>query len=375
MCLGIGLFFFLFLLVRFKYDQSNLSLMVLLLILILNLSYAVILQNKYIRHLPNVYFIFNKGHLLHLLVYPFFLSFIQSYTRDKIQKKFILILFIPSIYILIQALANFYYSDPNLIQERVTLFLTNSRPNPPRIFRSIFLLIVSFIIPGIVLLKCTNELKEYFSKGVLRKTKQLLVLFIGLLCLILMFRIFSYPLQYWVYNMTKKPFLVWDFEVIFCCLFIVLLCILFLRQFSLDSLGKVEFSGIKYAASKLTKSRMQQLVDTVETKVINEKYYLSHKLTISDLSEELNVNAKYLSQAINQVMGKNFNEFINECRIDLSKELILSKKFDQLTVDGISKEVGFSSRATFYRVFKKETGMTPIQYRKLYVVSKPESRH
>lgn len=55
---------------------------------------------------------------------------------------------------------------------------------------------------------------------------------------------------------------------------------------------------------------------------------------------------------------------IKDCReeIDQLKNKIQSLEFKDLTIQGISYECGFKSKASFYRVFKKETGLSPSEY-------------
>ncbi|MGG7438472.1 helix-turn-helix domain-containing protein [Chryseobacterium arthrosphaerae] len=93
-----------------------------------------------------------------------------------------------------------------------------------------------------------------------------------------------------------------------------------------------------------------------------EKPYLDDKLTLQKLSEQIQLPEKQLSVLINQYTGKHFFDFINEFRINDAKRLL--KDQPQLTVLEILYEVGFNSRSSFYTAFKKETGVTPTDYRK-----------
>ena len=94
----------------------------------------------------------------------------------------------------------------------------------------------------------------------------------------------------------------------------------------------------------------------------SEKPYLDDKLTLQKLAEQINLSEKQLSLLINQHIGKHFFDFINEFRITDAKTLLKEKS--QLTVLEILYEVGFNSKSSFYTAFKKETNLTPTEYRK-----------
>lgn len=96
-----------------------------------------------------------------------------------------------------------------------------------------------------------------------------------------------------------------------------------------------------------------------------EKPYLDDKLTLQKLAEQVNLPEKQLSLLINQYTGRHFFDFINEFRINDAKELLRGQP--QLTVLEVLYEVGFNSKSSFYTAFKKETGVTPTDYRKSMV--------
>jgi AraC-like DNA-binding protein len=94
----------------------------------------------------------------------------------------------------------------------------------------------------------------------------------------------------------------------------------------------------------------------------DEKPYLNPELTLGDLAKSLKVSNAILSQAINTGLGKNFNDLINECRVERFKAEVREEKNRNLTLLGIALNCGFNSKATFNRAFKKATGMTPREY-------------
>ncbi|MEO0470134.1 MAG: helix-turn-helix domain-containing protein, partial [Bacteroidota bacterium] len=69
-----------------------------------------------------------------------------------------------------------------------------------------------------------------------------------------------------------------------------------------------------------------------------------------------------LSQIINLGFGQNFNEFVNQYRIEAVKTQLQQGAQKQLSLLGVALECGFNSKATFNRTFKKLTQTTPSQY-------------
>lgn len=104
--------------------------------------------------------------------------------------------------------------------------------------------------------------------------------------------------------------------------------------------------------------QLKHLLTLMET----EKAYLDDTLTLQKLAEKINMPEKQLSLLINQSAGKHFFDFVNEFRINNAKTLL--KEQPQLTVLEILYQVGFNSKSSFYTAFKKETGVTPTDYRK-----------
>jgi AraC-like DNA-binding protein len=84
---------------------------------------------------------------------------------------------------------------------------------------------------------------------------------------------------------------------------------------------------------------------------------------IKDLSNELGLPVYILSSFINQEYAKNFNEFINDFRIEyISNKLKSSPDTANFTLNAIAKSAGFNSRTSFISAVKRKTGKTPSIY-------------
>jgi AraC-like DNA-binding protein len=102
----------------------------------------------------------------------------------------------------------------------------------------------------------------------------------------------------------------------------------------------------------------------IENCMVQDKPYLDPDLTSPKLAEKLGLSVNHLSFIINHNYKMNFNEFINEFRIEEAKKRLSEPGSRDLNLITIAHEVGFNSKSTFNLFFKKKTGLTPSQFRK-----------
>lgn len=104
------------------------------------------------------------------------------------------------------------------------------------------------------------------------------------------------------------------------------------------------------------------LLKDVKQLMDEQKLYLENHLTLSSLAEAIGISTHHLSEVLNQEVGKNFYQFVNEYRIHFICEKIKSNPSDKIL--DLAFSAGFSSKSTFNAVFKQIAGVTPSQYRK-----------
>ncbi|WP_299435021.1 helix-turn-helix domain-containing protein [uncultured Aquimarina sp.] len=100
---------------------------------------------------------------------------------------------------------------------------------------------------------------------------------------------------------------------------------------------------------------INKITEFVET----NKFYLLNTASLKILAEELDSSSNYISQIINTSTGLNFNDFINQYRIEVSKIRLIDPNYNHLTIEAIGNSVGFNSKSTFYSAFKKHVAMSP----------------
>ncbi len=111
----------------------------------------------------------------------------------------------------------------------------------------------------------------------------------------------------------------------------------------------------------------QKVLENLTELMHVENIYRDPTLNLSDLAARLNISRYYLSQLINEEMGRSYHELVNHYRCQEAQRLIVEKVNSEMTISAIGFEVGFNSKASFYRVFKEETGLSPAAFRKLHV--------
>jgi AraC-like DNA-binding protein len=121
----------------------------------------------------------------------------------------------------------------------------------------------------------------------------------------------------------------------------------------------------KYASSSLTDEEINDYLKKLRTLMDNEKIFQQNDLKLGDVAEKMNLPAYYVSQVINEKLGKSFYDFINEYRVEEVKRRFADKKYDHMTILAAGFDSGFNSKTAFYSAFKKNTGATPTEFKKI----------
>jgi len=120
----------------------------------------------------------------------------------------------------------------------------------------------------------------------------------------------------------------------------------------------------RYGRSSLTpenaalhKTRLLELME-------REKFFLDSEITLPKLAQALEIPTAHLSQVINDLLGRNFYEFINHYRVADAKRRLAIPDGGREKLITVALDCGFNSVATFNRVFKELAGRTPSDFRK-----------
>ncbi len=106
-----------------------------------------------------------------------------------------------------------------------------------------------------------------------------------------------------------------------------------------------------------------EIIEALENFVLGKGMYAQSGLTMDKIAKKIGTNRSYLSEAINAHYNVNFTTWINQIRIEKSIAKLIAKEYQHYSIEGVAKEVGFSSISVFNSHFKRITGLTPSYFR------------
>ncbi|MDE5877172.1 MAG: AraC family transcriptional regulator [Muribaculaceae bacterium] len=125
-------------------------------------------------------------------------------------------------------------------------------------------------------------------------------------------------------------------------------------------------SRVKYEASKLTDQAKDEILEKVYRVMNDSKYFCREGFSLKDMAEYCGSNVTYVSQVINEKIGKTFTQILNEARVnEARKRFVDFETYGHLTIEAIVADLGFKSRSTFSKTFKRITGLTPTEFQKI----------
>ncbi len=130
--------------------------------------------------------------------------------------------------------------------------------------------------------------------------------------------------------------------------------------------------AVKTLISELVLAALREMPDrekaTSEKEVIRIRHILEYialhyynDITLQSCADEVGFNSTYLSRYFRSAMGITFQEYVKRLRIDRAKWLLMTEK---LPVMEVCYQSGFRDIKTFNKLFKKECGMSPTEFRK-----------
>jgi len=129
---------------------------------------------------------------------------------------------------------------------------------------------------------------------------------------------------------------------------------------------------MSYARSGLDGEQCAKVAADLSRLVERERLYTDNQLDLRVLSLRSGWPPNYISQALNQGLGQNFFEFINNFRVSAA-ERCLTDPADRRTILEVALACGFGSKSTFNAVFKRMTGRTPGELRRARIAVSGQS--
>ncbi len=222
------------------------------------------------------------------------------------------------------------------------------------------LLLIYCILSLITLAKYRRDLKNYFSSVTYKNLSWLTMVIAAYLTIWLLDMIAYLAL----FQKGLSELIIDSFNIVTGVVnFIIALIIVFkgLRQSDI-------FAGITSKITKpvgISKQKIDEYSIRIETFMTNEKPFLDPELNLNFLAERFSIPARQLSQVINVSFKQNFFDFVSDYRIAEAKRLLSDPSKKDKTILEILYDVGFNSKSSFNDLFKKKTGMTPSEFRKI----------
>ena len=115
---------------------------------------------------------------------------------------------------------------------------------------------------------------------------------------------------------------------------------------------------------KIDESQKNEIISKLKSVMNEKKLFLNSDLTLKELADSIYIQSYQLSKMLNDEMNQNFYDFVNGYRIEEVKRLLIDEDYSNLSILGIAFECGFNSKSVFNTVFKKNTNMTPSEFKK-----------
>jgi AraC-like DNA-binding protein len=131
-------------------------------------------------------------------------------------------------------------------------------------------------------------------------------------------------------------------------------------------LNRHHFSLEKYRSSNLDKHTSTEVYQVVKALFASEQPFTDPELSLQSLAKKLVLSPRVLSQVINENEDRNFHEFVNRYRVEKAKELLADPVNEDQKIATLGFDSGFGTVTSFNTAFRKITGMTPSEYRKLH---------
>lgn len=109
---------------------------------------------------------------------------------------------------------------------------------------------------------------------------------------------------------------------------------------------------------------LAQTAQALQNCMQNDRLFLNPDLGLAEMAAATGLPPKLISATLNQYLNCGFSQFVNEYRVEEFKKRVWQPEVSDLTLAGVAASCGFSSQATFQRIFKQIAGVTPAAYKK-----------
>jgi putative ABC transport system permease protein len=220
-----------------------------------------------------------------------------------------------------------------------------------------------FLSIAIYLYLCRKQIESYYQRmkfvegDRFRYELQWLDRLLKYFCLIWLLWIPFFAADYFYYDNDLPARSFYLLYIIYSVIFIRSAFMIYLRPEVISQIDRVPFQNA------LIPSELKQRSVWLKNGMKANRYFEDPDLSLASLAAKLGLHPHELSRIINTALKKNFNDFINEYRVQAAASKMQDPALDHLTLLGVAYESGFNSQSTFNRIFKQITGKSPLEFK------------
>ncbi|WP_420603259.1 helix-turn-helix domain-containing protein [Flagellimonas sp.] len=125
----------------------------------------------------------------------------------------------------------------------------------------------------------------------------------------------------------------------------------------------IKISKSKNVGVDVTDVESRKIIDQLNSTMLSKKLFRNPELNLMGLSKAVGISERSISEALNGHLNKNFYQFVNEYRVKDVQEKLMDPNNSHLKILSLAFDAGFNSKATFNRLFKGYTGVTPKEFK------------
>jgi len=91
-----------------------------------------------------------------------------------------------------------------------------------------------------------------------------------------------------------------------------------------------------------------------------QQHFDRSDIALDEVAKAAHLSASHLAYLFKMKMGMSYKQYVTAQRLDAAKRLLHTTDW---TIDVIAEHVGYPNATNFYRLFQRETGVTPAMYR------------
>ncbi|WP_298426583.1 helix-turn-helix domain-containing protein [uncultured Kordia sp.] len=336
--------------IKDRNKEANKFLSVFICMLVCTMLGRVVIDTNLIKKLPN--FLALPDAIIYLygpILYFYFKKLLSTYSFNK--KEFLIHLIPACIFLLSEIPLLLEESNPLRILWSQHIRLRFIIIEGAAVFLNIFYLLLNII----QLRRYKKSTHNNFSFKQSPTYLSVILILIGVCLTAWLFSYISWVSGY--YNpLSMYGYIVIWFTMVFLTYVLAFFAMIQPKLFKMPVVTKKEKQLL------LSSSESTLLKEKLTALMLAEKPYLKPRLTLQELAEMMNVRINIVSYVINEEFKKNFNDFVNEYRIQEFMSLVRKGESKKMTILALAYEAGFNSKTTFNTKFKKYMGKTPFQF-------------